>query len=81
MKLENLTIEQFNDMVLKYYTENQEVATHLFLYSRKQDEMVGNPVYFKGQRYSEMKGFGYGMQSNWEDMVVLGVGTEKDIEQ
>lgn len=80
MKLEDLTIEQFNDMVQQYHRENQRVATHLFLYSRGQDEMVGNPVYFKGQRYSEMKGFGFGMQSNWEDMVILGVGTIEDVE-
>jgi hypothetical protein len=64
--------------------ENPE-ATHMFLYSAQQTQwLVGllpkhTNAIFKGVPYSEYRRIYHGLDSEYDDIELLGVGTEGDI--
>ena len=83
----------FKFRVFIYNLFSSEKATHTFFYSKQQQEVIDSDIPFsdferlapkgfttyKGVRYTEMKGFKYGYKSNWDDAVILGFGSDKDI--
>ena len=85
MKLTHPDIQKEID---RLRAENPE-ATLMFFYSKEQDErsqwfrsLVGeecNSTIFKGKIYSECRIFEHGLESNFEDMELLGVGTYDDV--
>tara|TARA_R110000796_G_scaffold162824_1_gene279758 strand:- start:479 stop:733 length:255 start_codon:yes stop_codon:yes gene_type:complete len=80
IKLTDLTLEIFLKMIRDYYEDSGVLPTHIFMYSRHQANLGSRKIHFKGVPYSEMRGFEFDFKSNWDDMMLLGVGTNKDIE-
>lgn len=74
----------------KYYEENGDVATHVFIYSIKQDEISdsyslphddGKKCYVKGERYSEMRSRDTILDFGFDDCNFITAGSYKDIKR
>jgi len=75
---------------IMYWLKNGVKATHIFFYSKNQDNIKLSfdydpffskmpEVSFNGKKYSEMREFKHGNQSNWDDAIIVGVGTIADV--
>lgn len=73
----------------EYYKETNEVATYVFTYSQKQDNLPkwgmcddGKKNYVNGVLYSQCDiRDSEGDHSNWDDAVLIGVGRTDDIKR
>jgi len=78
-----MTKAEILDEVIRLLQEKNRITDiSIFFISKKQYSLPSaydeEPL-FKGQPYSEMKGLKYGVESNWDDAVILGIGTNRDI--
>ena len=71
----------------KYYADNGNTATHIFVYSKEQSNISGrlfgepkNAVYLNNIEYSEMYSRDSKHASNFKDVVFIGVGTHADVQ-
>jgi len=71
----------------EYYEKTGNTATHIFVYSKKQDErsygkmLDGKETYLNGERYSEMRSRDYRDKIDFNniDIKFIGVGTYDDV--
>jgi len=78
-----MTKAEILDEVIRLLKEDKRITeVSIFFMSKKQYELP-NPYsdepLFKGKPYSETKNIKYGVESNWDDAEILGVGTNRDI--
>lgn len=88
MKNKKISSIDINDLFLDYYKEHREVATHVFIYSKKQDKIhEGFDLESKhkntvlGVIYTEMRSRDALNDEFIEDAILIGVGRLEDIKR
>lgn len=80
------TTKDLKEKFESYYKNTGEIATHIFVYSKKQEKLGQSFMEDKpttkvnGVKYSEMRSRDAELSFNFEDTVFISVGTYNDVE-
>ncbi len=69
--IDSLKENKINDIYCFFYSQGQ--------YNIWKKNTNDGDAYFKGNLFSERRNITSGFKSNWDDMILVGIGTSKDV--